>query len=389
MIQNNKVTRLNRSTGIISFLPFLRRSTIKKTTLVLSLLALLLFSRCDTIDEGPAINDFDRATLLTGYADQLIIPNFIRLNTEVNALNDAFISFKNDQSEANLTVLQEAWKKAIVEHQHCSGFGFGPADITLGDYASVLGAFPVSPEKIESSISNSNFHLATSFDRDIRGFYAIEYFIFGDEKTNAEIVSELDIDRLNYLEAIISELHTTVNRITEEWQTEYRSEFIGNTGTSRGSSISLMYNAFVKDYENIKNFKIELPAGLSAGQSGPEPHLVEARYSGIGGSLILANWESVKNIYLGQNRDGEKFSGFRDYVNSTEGGTALVEQTLVAMTSIDSAIVNLPEGRLVDNLESDKLKSVRDLLQKNTANFKSSMSSLLGISITFNSGDGD
>ncbi|MFT6998757.1 MAG: hypothetical protein ACJAQ4_002520 [Cryomorphaceae bacterium] len=32
---------------------------------------------------------------------------------------------------------------------------------------------------------------------------------------------------------------------------------------------------------------------------------------------------------------------------------------------------------------------LRNELQSNTANFKSSMSSLLGISITFNSGDGD
>jgi hypothetical protein len=71
------------------------------------------------------------------------------------------------------------------------------------------------------------------------------------------------------------------------------------------------------------------------------------------------------------------------------GGPELITATLEGIARIDEAITNLPQGPLSDQVESEEVKALRDAYQANTANFKSSMVSLTGIDITFNSGDGD
>jgi hypothetical protein len=105
--------------------------------------------------------------------------------------------------------------------------------------------------------------------------------------------------------------------------------------------------------------------------------------------LIEAHFASSKNIWQGFARDGEAIIGFDDYLNAVVGGPELVTQTEAATQDIEQAIADLPAGRLSDQVADPNLAALRDELQSNTANFKSSMSSLLGISITFNSGDGD
>jgi len=355
--------------------------------LLLSLLAVLGLSSCG---EGadPMDPDYDRGPLLESVAKNLIIPNFESLQASVDAMSAATNTFVENASEENLSALRVAWVQAVTDHQHCSAFGFGPADLLLGPYGEVLGAWPVSEEKVELNLLNANFDLANSFDVDIRGFYAVEYLIFGDQISDRELIAGFDQDRKDYLLLIINELKTSLDKIVSEWTSSYRDEFIANDGTSAGSSISLFYNGFVKDYENIKNFKVELPAGLSAGIDA-NGKLVEAYYSGISRDLIVAHFDNIQNIYLGLARSGQDILGLEDYLEELIGGPELIASTKEAIARIDNSIANLPQDRLSEHVESAELEELRDELQANTANFKSSIVSLTGISITFNSGDGD
>ncbi|MEO1715302.1 MAG: imelysin family protein, partial [Bacteroidota bacterium] len=212
---------------------------------------------------------------------------------------------------------------------------------------------------------------------------------YGNGQSDSELITGFDQNRLDYLVLLVDELKTEFDRIVSEWTSTYRQEFISNDETSAGSPISLYYNGFVKDYENLKNFSIELPAGLTADQETPDGSLVPAFYSGITRDLIIEHFESSKNIYFGLDREGAESIGFEDYLETAVGGPQLITQTKEAIADIDAAIADLPEGRLSDNVASEKLVTLRDELQDNTANFKSSIVSLLGLTITFNSGDGD
>jgi predicted lipoprotein len=356
--------------------------------LVLCLGAVLSLTSCEE-DNGMMEPGFDRGPMLESVANNLIIPNFESLQASVTSLAEATDAFVATSSEENLTALRAAWVEAVRDHQHCSAFGFGPGELLLGAYAEVLGAFPVSESKVEANILNPDFDLANSFDRDMRGFYAVEYLIYGNGPTDTELLAGFDQNRKDHLLLLVSELKAIFDNIVNEWNNSYLQEFTSNTGTSAGSPISLLYNGFVKDYENLKNFKVELPAGLTADQAGPDGRLVEAYYSGISRELIVEHFANSKNIWLGLSRSGEETIGFEAYLESAVGGPELIVQTKDAIGRIDAAIASLPEGRLSDNAGAEELRSLRGELQQNTANFKSSIVSLLGLTITFNSGDGD
>ena len=334
-------------------------------------------------DDKPKKTNFDRKTLLESLAKNLIVPNFEALQSSVNDLSSATKAFTDAPNETNLISLRKAWVKSVTDFQHCSAFGFGPADLPLGTIAEVLAVFPANEAGIEANLLNPDFNLKASFARDIRGFYAVEYLIYGKG------VADFDQKRKAYLNLIVLDLKSTFDRIVSEWKSTYLQKFISNDGTAAGSPISLMYNAWIKDYENLKNYKIELPAGLTAGRANPDPKLVEAYYSGISRDLIVQHFENSKNVWFGKSRAGKDLTGFRAYLKEITGGPKLIERSLTAIKGIDKAIAALPKGKLSENITASQVATLRNLLQENTANFKSSMSSLLGISITFNSGDGD
>ncbi|MEM6397697.1 MAG: imelysin family protein [Bacteroidota bacterium] len=357
--------------------------------LLFALLFVFVFFACEDDNATDDTVDFDRTALLTAAADNLIIPNLEALQSSVADLSTAVEAFVQNSTEQNLAAARTAWVQTVTDHQHCSAFGFGPGELLLGTYAEVLGAFPINEAGVEENILDADFNLASSFATNIRGFYTVEYLIYGNGPSDAELVAGFDQNRKDYLVLIMDEIQTEIDGIVSEWNSTYRADFIENDGTARGSSVSQYYNEFVKDYENLKNFKLELPAGLTAGQEEVDGTLVEAFYSGISRDLIVEQFENSKNIYFGRSRAGQEFIGFNEYLESVVGGPELVRDTETAVEGIDAAIANLPQGRLSDNVGSNEVEVLRDLLQDNTANFKSSMSSLLGISITFNSGDGD
>jgi predicted lipoprotein len=361
-----------------------------RQAIILGMTALMVVSCNDDDDDNDTPgSDFDRKAMLTDLGNELIIPNFEELQASVNALSQAADDFTQNTTEENLQSMRSAWREAVIDHQHCSAFGFGPGELLLGPYPTVLAVFPVDENQVEANILNPNFDLPNSFDRDVRGFYTVEYLIYGDDESDAEIVNGFDQNRKDYLLLIVAELKNNFDQIVAEWNGSYFEEFVNSEGTSAGSSVSQLYNSFVRDYENLKNFKVELPAGLTAGQPNPDGTLVEAYYSGISTELIEEHWESSKNIWYGRTRSAEDLIGFEEYLASVMGGPALIETTKAAIVDINLEIMELPDGPLSENVDSPELVTLRDELQANTANFKSSMSSLLGISITFSSGDGD
>ncbi|MEM6877678.1 MAG: imelysin family protein [Bacteroidota bacterium] len=369
---------------------FLKYGSHKSLGILMALAVTLIFFSCDDDSAGEEpTSDFERTAMLESVADNLIIPNFETLQASVATLSEAVNAFTLNSTEENLVAARTAWVQAVTDHQHCTAFEFGPAELFAGTYAEVIGAFPVSEANVEANMLNPGFDLANSFARDVRGFFTVEYLIYGNGQSDADIVAGFSEARKDYLLLVMNEIKTTVDNIVSEWNTTYRTRFVGSNETSAGSPISRYYNGFVKDYENLKNFKLELPAGLTAEQEGPEGDLVEALYSGISRDLVVEHFQSSLNIWDGLTRSGTQIVGFDDYLDSVVGGPELITATRAAIGDIEEAIANLPEGRLSDNVGRDEVRILVDELQSNTANFKSSVVSLLGLTITFDSGDGD
>lgn len=355
---------------------------------------LCFFTACDN---GPDNNtdDFDRKTMLINMADNLIKPAYNNLLAATNGLHSAAQSFAASPDLAGLDNLREAWVNAYAAWQFANAFNFGPAgeEGLQKGLIEEVGTFPVSESKVATALSSGQWNMS-DFNRDARGFLTVEYLIYGENKSPQEILEAFATDpaRSSFLTAVTANLESRIEAVKNEWNGAYYNEFINNTGTDSGSSTSQLYNEFVRSFEAIKNFKVGLPLGKRAGQTSTEPKLVEGYYSGLSLDFLKKHIESIENIWYGRSLAGQDGVGFREYLEAVEGGGVLITNTETQLTALHTALDAVPTTpSMSEQILGDhtKLEELHTELQKLTRYFKSDLSSLLGIAITFSSGDGD
>lgn len=371
----------------------LNRSSL--SILLLSLSALFIGFACDSNSGGDPSDDFDRQAMLRNYADNLIEPAYDDLKSKTGSLYTATQAFQVAPSADMLNTLRNLWLSAYTSWQYANAYNFGPAgeEGLRKGLIEEIGTFPASELKIENAIVAGTWNLE-DFNRDARGFLAIEYLIFGKGQSDDEILAAFaaNPNRYAYLFALAGDVNDRAGEVLAAWNGAYRDEFIQNDGTDAGSSTSLLYNEFVRSYEAIKNFKLGLPLGKRPGQTQPEPQLVEAYYSGASLEMLEHHLTAVGYIWYGRAKNGQDGIGFREYLEKVEGGPALIAETETQLTAVVLALDAVPGAPpLAEQITGDKtqLEALYTEFQKMTRYFKSDMSSLLGIAITFSSGDGD
>lgn len=356
---------------------------------------LMLFSLVGCDQEGPddPSDGFDRAPMLENYADNLIIPAMRGLADEAGEMTDALATFSASPSLAHLEDMRVEYLDLFTAFQYAAVYDFGPAETNFGTLFENQGTWPVDTALLESYIASGDSSL-NNFDRDTRGLPALGYLLYGDEESDEEVLSSLqNPTRLGYLRAVVRSASEEAERIAGEWEGDYRQTFLSSIGTSAGSSTSMLYNSFVLSFERLKNFKLGLPLGLRSGQIEAEPDLVEAYYSRLSYRLLQVHFEAVEKTHYGMaygsTTDG---IGFPEYLVTVVGGPELIDATQVQIRSVVEHFALIPSDADLAQLIRDEDARVSDLhteMQKLTRFFKSDMSSLLGISITYDSGDGD
>ncbi len=334
--------------------------------------------------------EFDRKELLENIATNLIIPSYQNLESNTNLLAEATENFTQNPSVATLEKAQNVWKSAYLSFQDANVYNFGAAQTTLGSVLENVGTFPVSETKIESYITAGNSSL-TNFDRDSRGFLGTEYLLF-DKVSKEEIIAKYtDIKRKEYLLAVVKNIQNEVKKVNNSWATGYKETFVNNTGTDAGSGVSILFNEWNKSFESIKNFKLGLPLGRRAGQAQANSKLVEAYYSKESIAFLKAHFINIERVWYGTSLTGQDGIGFEEYLMSVEGGEAVVTETKTQLEEVKKMITLLPNENMQTQITSNPtaINNVLTEMQKLTRFFKSEMVSLLGITITYDSGDGD
>jgi predicted lipoprotein len=338
-------------------------------------------------------SDFDRKTLLSFCANAHIKPGYSDLTTSLQELKISVENIKNQTDTSVITIARNKWVETYTKWMHVNAFNFGPAGeqgLTM-PLVQEIGTFPVSESKIETAISNNNWNL-NDFNRDARGLLTVEYLLFRPFRADSTLISLSDTIRLNYLTDVVTNTLTRVQAVSDAWNGSYYNTFISNDGTDAGSSISIFYNEFVKSYETIKNYKLELPLGLRPGQTQPDPTLAEARYSGTSMQMMREHFAALVLLWKGISVNGTTGVGFIDYLETVPGGDALITSTQLQITATENALASVPDSPsfsvLVQNNDS-RLLALHTEIQKMTRYFKSDLSSLIGIAITYSSSDGD
>lgn len=352
-------------------------------------LTLIIFYACEKEKPADQSGNFDRKAMLQNYADNLIKPAFADLQTQNSALKLATDAFANAPDETKLNAVKLAFDNAYSSFMFANAYNFGPAGEEGIRKALVeeIGAWPINSDTVEVNINANNATLS-DFRRDNRGYNAVDYLV--NNFTVADYTSTPN--RKLYLQAVVNKITTQVDEVVSDWNGAYYNTFINNTGTDVGSSTAQLYNEFLRGVENLKNQKLGLPLGKRAGQVKPEPLKVEALYNQQSLKYLKLNIIAINNIWYGKSKTGVDGVGFENYLNSVTGGAALVAKTEAQIKVIDDFLNTIPNSpslqyQIATNFTA--LNTLYNEIQKQTRNYKSDMSSLLGIAITFNSGDGD
>lgn len=358
--------------------------------LTLALLVGFVTACSSSTDDPTKPETFDRKAMLQHYADDLIRPSFRELQTNITTLSANVEVFMKAPTSANLTALQTAWLKSQLSYQAANAYNFGPAGEAGSRMALVqeIGTFPVTTLKIETAIAQG---LANTNDAnyDARGLTAIEYMLFDKDGNNEYILEGLQTaSRQVYLKKLVTNVKQRVGEVVTGWDS-YVATFVSNDGTEAGSSISVLYNEFVRSYGTLKNHKIGLPLGVRPGQTAPQPELAEGYYGGQSLALAQAHFIALENHWHGRTATADG-PGFREYLASLPKGSALVTATEAQLAAIRKEFEALSDSPSLTEQVQTKKPAVETLyngLQKNTRFFKNDMSSLLGIPLTFNDGD--
>lgn len=335
------------------------------------------------------VDEFDRKAMLQNIASTLILPGYDSLVVASKEMQEAVLLFSTTPNTSTLTTAKIKWKNCILHFQDVVAFDFGPADGLFGSLSENISTFPTHTDHVESAIAKSDT-LLQNFQRDARGLFCIEYLLFAQDESST-ISAYSSIARAGYLRAVTTDVHKHISEVQSGWKTAYAEKFVENSGTDAGSSVSYLFNNMITSYENIKNYKLGIPLGKRVGQAGVEPMLVEAVYSGISVELIQRHFDAIMSIWYGKSKNSASGNGFREYLKTVEGGLRLVTETEAQEQNIRVSLAALPLTPLSKQIQTSptQAEALYTEMQKMTRFLKSELSSLLGIAITYSSGDGD
>lgn len=343
--------------------------------------------------EGENTDDFDRKGMLVDIADGIIIPAFEDYTSKVETLNSFAHSFVVNPSANDLNLLRGYWLEAYKTWQYVSMFNIGKAEeIGLRNFTNI---FPTNAVEIEENISSGVYNLELPSKNDEQGFPALDYLLFGSAFDDESIALKFsEAAYADYLTSLTEKMETMANEVLDDWNDQYRDEFVNNDGSSATSSVNKLVNDYLFYYEKfLRAGKIGIPAGVFSGD--PLSNRVEAFYAqDASKELFLVGLEASKRFFNGNayqtDASGNGLKAYLEYLKTINGGTDL---STMINDQFDSA--RSKADALNDNLafqvESDNSKMLEtyDELQKNVVLLKVDMLQALNIKVDFVDADGD
>lgn len=340
-------------------------------------------------------SEFDRLSMLTFWADSIIIPSIDSFYIELNSLNEHVSSFSVNPNPSTLTQLRDQWLTTYKKWQYVEMFDLGVAEEIY--FKNRMNIFPANTIRIENNISNLGFNLDDSANFTSQGFTALDYLLFGIAPNDDAIIAKFSDSSLNYnsyLAAITSKMIELTLSVKSEWEGSYRDSFIQSTDNTATSSINIMLNNFVFYFEKgYRANKFGIPAGVFSG--GPLPDRIEA-YNGEIYSQILAleATTAIENFFNGvayndPNTTGLSIKNYLDFIEtdvSDKLSTRINNQIQTAKNKIKELNTNFKQQIEENNTE---MLLTYDAIQTAVILFKVDMLQKLNISIDYADADGD
>lgn len=368
-----------------------------KNILLLSLTLFIVWSCSDSSTSGLNEDNFDREAILVNWADNIIIPSFENFALTTESLHTAANDFSSDPSQETLTTLRNEWLESYTAWQHVSMFEMGRAmDLR---YRDNLNIYPTDTEEIIDNIEEGAYNLELPSLNNSQGFPALDYLLFGLDESDDAILAFYTTNEnadayKDYVTDLTERIDALTNSVLDAWISDYRDEFVSNTGNGANSSLDMMVNDYIFYYEKaLRAGKVGIPAGVFSGT--PLDSHVEGYYSEVHSkSLLLESIDAAQNFFTGQHfgaeTQGESLHSYLEYLGTEKDGSSLAtlinSQFEEARLEVEDLDNNLSAQIRTDNTE---MLSAYDALQRNVVNMKVDMLQALNISVDYVDADGD
>jgi len=355
-------------------------SRVQRISFLLILAVVSMASSCKKPEE---VKQFDKASLLSNFTDNLISPSLSMLKSNMDQMEADFVEFQSNPTQSNLEVLRNAWKDAYLTWQTVKPFDFGP----IKDYGfkAATGTYPSDTAKIESNISTGSYTLASAANIDAIGLHALDFLLY---RVDALSYFTSDANYMAYAGDVIAKLKSETSTVVNAWAM-YAPTFKESTGTETTSGFSQLVNEFNRDYELIKTAKLGIPIGKqSLGIQMPE--YLEARNSGISLELLRQNVLALESYYKGNSfftsNSGVGFDDYLVHLERSELDKTIRDNFTAILTKADSFSGTMEEEM---NTNSTGLDELYNLMQGQVVNLKTDMTAAFGVLITYQDNDGD
>lgn len=264
----------------------------------------LMLAACEPEDPGRQ-DTFDRKAMLAHWADNIIIPGFVEMQSQSQKLEDATQTFVATPDAANLASLRLAWESAYRQWQKVAMFSLGKAEaIRLRDN---LNIYPVDVEELKELVADGTYNFLLPSTVDVQGFPALDYLLYGVGDTDESVLSVYTTDSLatnylQYLTDVSARINQMITEVRDDWQGDYRNSFVDNDGRNANASVDLMVNDFIFYYEkHLRAGKVGIPAGVFSGSVLPQN--VEAYYRrDLSRELLNEALDAVQDFYNGDRK---------------------------------------------------------------------------------------
>ncbi len=341
-------------------------------------------------DNAP-VNNSKTDTVLANFGANVILPAYQQLASTTAAMDAAVTTFTTTPNADNLAGLQAAFKTAYIAYESCTQFEFGPAtDQSL--VTTIVNVFPTDVNTVKNNMATGNFTIDGLSNFKAQGFPALDYILFG--ASPAAVVADFTTsahaaNAKKYLAAVSASLKAKASAVLNAWSPSggnYLAKFGAATGVDAGSSLSILLNAYVYDYDVIlKNYKLGIPIGKYGATTIPQdPTKVEGYYSGLSLTLLNAELQSVQRVYTGA------FEKKVAATNAPLNGGTLNDAIKNQLTTLITKVKAIPEplsGTIQTNI--GVVNDAYTEVSKFVVLIKVDMSSALGVKISFSDDDGD
>lgn len=340
---------------------------MNKTARIVGILMLASLAGCvnDSTSNGPSAQaaqaavaeQFDYNLMLANLADNVIIPNYQRLNDEAQrfaAPGSALANYCRAIGTANEATAradaQQAWQVLAAVTQVTEMHAVGPV-LTADNNSRVLryrlNNF-TAPDTFSSCGVDQSVVLNQTPGFDVsprlvnqRSIRAVEYLLFNDNLNQtcpSQIVETQSWDslpeqqrrqqRCDYAQVLANDIVAASTTVLNAWQTEgddFRSQFINPA--NRETNLNDLSDALFAIEVEVKDDKLGVPLGINRDCGSLVcPEQIESQYADATISHVVNNLEGFLQVFTGE--DGLSFD---DIIN--QAGFPEVTQNLISLSS--------------------------------------------------------